>query len=419
MATDRNAEQAPLFSEAALIRHLADGIVEAGGTVVDPPAGKHGRRADLEFRWKGLRFVVELKAAQVNRIPILQALLSSALLESQRIAHDVGGHPLPVLGVELLSDRTLQALDEHMKFVAPEAEWGVIDLRGRRRFHGPKLRALDQEGRAQPRAPAAAKAGFDVFTDLGQWMAKVLLAPRVPQEMLAAPRERIRNARHLAQVSNVSEPTAARWVQHMKSEGFIEDSHDGLRLVRHRALLEAWKTVLARPRREHGARFLLPSGSASSHANFVVARYCFERIEGFNPDNPPTYPGALRWKTGPRACLGMFEAANAHGLARISGAPVHLYLESISHESAKTFDLARLRGAEHAEVTLVEPRFPEATFRGAVLSPRPGGSKVAVVDVIQSWLELGQHPARGREAAEDIERQLIGPWLLKADERGT
>ncbi len=418
MASNRSAQGGSPLGEADLIRELAQAIVEGGGTVVEVPLKRASHRPDMEFRWRGSRFVVELKAAQVSRIPILQALLSSAMLESQRIARDAGGRPLPVLGIDVLSDRTLRALDEHMAFVAPDAEWGVIDRRGRRRFHSAELSALNREGHAPPRAPAAAKAGFDLFTDLGQWMAKVLLARRLPPEMLASPRERIRNARHLAQLSAVSEPTAARWVQHMKSEGFIENSSDGLGLVRKRAFFEAWRAALARPCRELGARFLLPSRTVSDHLNFVVARYSFEHIKSFDPDHPAAYPGSLRWRDGVRACLGMFESASAHGLARVSGAPVHLYLESISEPSLKLFELMRSRNAERPEVTLVEPRFPEATFRGAVLSPRPDGSKVPVVDVLQSWLELGRHPARGREAAEDIERNVIGPWILK-DESGT
>ena len=51
-------------------------------------------------------------------------------------------------------------------------------------------------------------------------------------------------------------------------------------------------------------------------------------------------------------------------------------------------------------------RFPESTFRGAV---RRDG--VMLADVIQVWLDVLNHPTRGKEQAEHIFRKMLRPLV--------
>src|SRR6266542_4079636 len=67
------------------------------------------------------------------------------------------------------------------------------------------------ERRLRLRAPEAAAS--HLFSDLNQWMLKVLLAPRIPSDLLCAPRDDYRNPSQLAAASNVSVMSAFRFVR--------------------------------------------------------------------------------------------------------------------------------------------------------------------------------------------------------------
>ena len=55
------------------------------------------------------------------------------------------------------------------------------------------------------KAPAKSPSGpSHIFSDLNQWMLKVLLAPKIPERLLAAPRAEYRNVSELAGAANVS-----------------------------------------------------------------------------------------------------------------------------------------------------------------------------------------------------------------------
>lgn len=68
-----------------------------------------------------------------------------------------------------------------------------------------------------------------LFSDLNQWMLKVLLAPALPPEMLAAPRGEYRNASQLAEAAQISLMSAFRFLRQMKQEGFLDDDDEMLK----------------------------------------------------------------------------------------------------------------------------------------------------------------------------------------------
>ncbi|MCK6447827.1 MAG: hypothetical protein L6Q99_15655 [Planctomycetes bacterium] len=90
----------------------------------------------------------------------------------------------------------------------------------------------------------------------------------------------------------------------------------------------------------------------------------------------------------------------------MDGAPIHLYLEDVRDESLRRFGLERAP-ADQARVRVIEPRWPEALFRGVVLRQTRTGNFVPTADVVQTWLDVLDHPVRGSEQAGEIEREAF------------
>jgi len=59
------------------------------------------------------------------------------------------------------------------------------------------------------------------------------------------------------------------------------------------------------------------------------------------------------------------------------------------------------------DVYLWVPRNDESVFRGVVVK-----DGVPVSDILQIWLDVLQHPARGREQADLIWKKILAPALL-------
>jgi hypothetical protein len=64
-------------------------------------------------------------------------------------------------------------------------------------------------------------------------------------------------------------------------------------------------------------------------------------------------------------------------------------------------------GAEQKpDVYVRVPVFRESVFRAAVI--RDGAP---VADILQVWLDVGSHPARGQEQAEEIRHRVLAPII--------
>ena len=106
----------------------------------------------------------------------------------------------------------------------------------------------------------------------------------------------------------------------------------------------------------------------------------------------------------PRACLGLFAAAESLGFGFVHGVPPYFYLESLDREFLTRMGLSP-EGAEHKPDVYVRiPAFRESVFRAAVV--RDG---VPVADILQVWLDVSSHPARGEEQAEEIRHCVLAP----------
>jgi hypothetical protein len=374
----------------SLFEELGAAFREQGWVVRREPAGgPPGYKADFLFHRKGLRYVAELRVAREARRPELPALLADAFVRAQVGAQVHRARPLAIVGAPAISDEWAAELADHAGRFFDGAAWGLIDGRGRLELHGPGLEALRRLPKTLARSPARAESLPDVFSDLGQWMAKVLLAPSLPEKLLRAPRANVAGPTRLSQLAEVSIPSASRFLSRLEQLHFL-DRRDGVRLVQRAKVLADWRRAARFVRDDLRCRWLLPEGD--SQQQLVTA------LRSFMKEEAP--------QSG-RACLGLFAACERLGLGFVRGAPVHLYLEQVSEAALERLGLGLASPGEAVDVFVREPTFPEAVFRGAVQQ-----EGVRVADVVQCWLDVSDHPVRGAEQAEHLWRRVIKPQIV-------
>jgi hypothetical protein len=215
-----------------------------------------------------------------------------------------------------------------------------------------------------------------LFSDLNQWMLKVLLAAELPERLLSAPRGRYRNASELARAANVSVMSAFRFVQQLQHEGYLHESAGHLSLVRREDLFGRWQALSARSARELHMRFVLP-GDPRMQLRKVL------RNE--------------------KACLALFAAADALGLGFVEGVPPYVYLERLQSANLPAWKSLRVCGpGEPPDVIVRQAAAPQSVFRGAVRS-----EGMEACDVLQVWVDVAEHPSRGREQADLIRKRVL------------
>ena len=106
----------------------------------------------------------------------------------------------------------------------------------------------------------------------------------------------------------------------------------------------------------------------------------------------------------PRICLALFEAAEALGIGFVRGAKPYIYVERLNGDVVKDLGLSENAEEQDADIYVRLPGNRESVFRGVVEK-----SGLPVSDIIQVWLDVGQHPARGKEQADIIWRKILAP----------
>src|SRR3972149_707554 len=236
----------------ALEQRVADLFRRAGWKVRRQPS-VGGLRADLLAQRGEHSYVVEVKSAPEGRRDRLLPLLAQAILQArafvERSAEPVA--PLAIVGAKSVSEALVHDLERFVQEYAPDAAVGLVDMEGFQWFRGPGLDSSmnagrgPAEGRLRVRAPEGAVS--HLFSDLNQWMLKVLLAQGIPSDLLNAPRGEYRNASQLAAASNVSVMSAFRFVRQLRREGFLAESSSILGLVRLEELFRRWQAGRLRP----------------------------------------------------------------------------------------------------------------------------------------------------------------------------
>ena len=390
-------------NEAQLGRIVANLFREDGWKILEEPREKNVA-PDFLVSGHGKKLVIELKRASEGRKDRVIPLLSQAALEAVYYSRVMSGHPVPVaiVGANRIPDSVAEEAKQFIRERAPEVAIGVLDLEGLRLFAGHGLESLSSARRPQsdPRPPKVRAP--QLFSDLNQWMLKVLLAPRIPNAYLSAPRGRYQGASQLAEAAGVSVMSAFRFVEEFSKEGFLESGRGVLRLVRLKELMNRWVAASQRRVLEIPMRWVLHRGRKALGS----------ALRSYPSDQRRPSPDLINQLSSsrPRLCLGLFEAAEALGIGFVHGVKPYLYLERLNAEVVNDLGLSGEAEEKEADVFVRIPGNRESVFRGVV---RKDG--VPVSDILQVWLDVGQHPSRGKEQADLIWRKLLSSALESSE----
>ena len=377
--------------EAEYVELLGDLLRQEGWDVgSEPLLSDNG--ADLVISRGNQRYVVALKVSSEGRRDRLVALVSQAILQARAAARASNDHavPLAIIAAPLIARSAANGLTNFLAKFVPDAAVGIFDREGFRRFVGPGLETLVATPKRSARMDRLrVPDSANLFSDLNQWLLKVLLAPMIPEELLQAPRGSYRNASELAKAAGVSVMSAFRFVRQLEQEGFLDDDIESLRLVRRLDLMSRWRTAYLRPVRELPLRWVDP---VRDEIHLLSA------LRAYNRDSSP------RQRPAPRACLGLFKAAECLGFGPVPGIPPTIYMEHLDRRDLVSMELSP-QGAEYRPDIFVRvPIFRESIFRAAVIR---GGLPVA--DILQVWLDVSSPPARDEARAEEIRSRSLMP----------
>jgi hypothetical protein len=370
-------EKSPAIERGQRAKGLLANIFEQAGWRVDRQPKRHRSELDMIVRRPdGVVYAVEVKAAVEGRADRLLPLFSQAVLQS---LHGAGQNaaPLAVVAAPKISQSAAKQILNFAEQYAPNTAAGVIDFEGLRMFRGPHLEELNAEApRRSAMASKSPRVSGHLFTDLNQWMLKVLLAPEIPEELLSAPRGQYINASQLAEAAKVSMMSAFRFVEHLKSEGYLSESDSYLNLVRREDLFRRWQASAVRSVKEVPMRYLLKGDPRMQLRKLL---------------------------SNGRACLALFAAAEALKLGFVEGVPPHVYVERIRlSDPGQLKNLRPCEPGESPELILRQAPAPKSVFRGLVRA-----DSMAVCDVLQVWMDVSSHPSRGREQADLIRKRVL------------
>lgn len=374
------------YREAEL--SVAD-LFRSHGWRPDASIDRGGGGADLVLERDGQRFAVEVKALAEGRADRVLPLLSMAILQAKAHAREVGGaKPLAVLWVGHASPSLGNHLRSFAKNYAEGVPVGVVSENGFRHFVGHPFDELNAEPKSEHwRASRSSHQVVNLFSDLNQWMLKILLANEIPDTLLSAPRINVRSGAELADAAGASTMSVSRFLQQLRNEGFLDENSRGPRLVRRADLFERWRAAALRPAPELAVRFVLRAPVRQQLQDLIA-------------------------KQSPEACLGLFAAAEELKFGHVSGVPPHLLVPKLPLADDKKWRSVRpVAPGDAPDFILRQVAFPQSVFRGAV--HRDGW---AASDVIQTWLDVGSHPARGAEQADLIYAKFLRP-IVETDLR--
>jgi hypothetical protein len=378
-------------NETEYLEALGD-FLRQDGWKVESGASHPDKGADLVISRGVQRCVVILKVSSEGRRDRLVALLSQAILQARAAAgasHD-DAVPLAVVAAPLIAQGAAEELMNFQAKFVPNAAVGIFDREGFRRFVGPGLETLTATPkRSARREKLRVPDSANLFSDLNQWLLKVLLAPLIPEDLLNAPRGSYRNAPELAKAAEVSVMSSFRFVRQLEQEGFLDDDSESLRLVRRQDLMSRWRAAYLRPVRE------LPLCWDDSVKN---ERQLPAVLRAYNGESSP------RQRPAPRACLGLFSAAESLGFGITEGISPNFYLEHLDRAALVSMGLTP-KGAEYRpDLSVRVPIFRESIMRAAVI--RDG---LLIADILQVWLDVSAPPLSCEARAEEIRRRALMP----------
>lgn len=361
---------------------LTANLFQAHGWQVDSPHGLDAFSPDLIVRMGAQCYAIQVKALAEGRPDRVIPMLSQAILQAQAQARSLGAgkaKPLAVISVENASRSLSRQVALFVKNYAPAVAVGLISNNGLRYFIGAGLEDLNAEPE-EPRwygtAPSAQPA--NLFSDLNQWLLKVLLAPEIPEHLLQAPRQQYRSGAELAEAAEVSAMSVSRFLQQLRNEGYLDESSRNIALVRRQELFRRWRSAAMRPAPELPMRFLIRGNTQKQIRGLV------ESIQG-------------------ESCLALFLAAEALGLGHVSGVPSYIYVPKLPRPKDKNWRLLTPASEiDMPDLIVRQTLTPRSVFQGAVHQ-----GELIVSDIIQVWLDVVNHPSRGEEQADLIYEKAL------------
>lgn len=362
-------------------QYVADFFRSNNWSVEVPPDAPAS--ADLIIQRGKHRFIVEIKALSESRPDRVLPMLSMAILQARAAAEQSGNAlPLAIIYVPVASPSLARHMDSFAQKFAKDVPVGLISESGQQYFSGGALQELNRFPEEIRRSAAALLPQvINLFSDLNQWMLKLLLAWELPEGLLNAPRKKFRNGSDLAEAAQVSAMSASRFLQQLRSEGYLSDSSPHLKLVRREELFRRWAAATTRSYQEMPCRFLLRA-PVSQQLRGLLGRH---------PED---------------ACLGLFAAADELHIGHVSGVPPYVYVHKLPRVSSSDWPELMAYPTERPDLILRQAPFPRSTFRGAISQ-----NGLMVTDVIQIWLDVMQHPARGAEQATLIYKKFLLPII--------
>jgi len=376
-------------------RVVADAFRKAGLRVKrQVSAADHG--PDFVFEKDGRSYFIQLKASSEGRSDRLIPLLSQAILQARAYAHEGrSASQIAIVAAPRIPPSVADQLREFAKRYASGVGVGLIDAEGLRSFMGFGLEALDAKP-TRHRDTEVVRAPHlpDLFSDLNQWMLKIIIGQRLPETLITVPRDPIRNASQLADVAKVSVMSASRFVKHLSERGFLDTRDDVLQIVRLQELFDLWISANRDGADEIPAHWIIRKGP--------------DQLKSALKEYVAPHPSRKVIKSVPRCCLALFAAADALGYGFVHGVPPYVYLESVTLDAlGRLGRLAVDHSGRQPDVYIRQPANREAIFRALVL----GGDGIPVSDILQVWLDVSTHPARGKEQAREIQRRVLNQFL--------
>ncbi|EOH6072771.1 RpiR family transcriptional regulator [Burkholderia cenocepacia] len=326
---------------------------------------------------RGSTYLATAKTIAEGRPDRVVALFAQALLEARSSARRNQGRPAVLIWVKTASPSLVKRIQDFHDQHGDGEAFGLISDDGVQFLDFPGVsREVTVPGRqTSRRSTFAATSSRLVFSDRAQWMLKLLLAPEIPVTLLTAQREHYRTATDLARAAGVSTMTASRFVNALTQKGFLDRSSPYMKLVMRRKLAELWKAVYKNQSDPVPAKFLVPGPSR------LLTDKLLQRHQ--------------------QSLLGLFAAADALALGHVHGIPPYVYVEDMV-EASGWKELRSARAGEKPDILLQQIRFPQSIRNGAV---RRDG--VQVTDILQVWLDVSAHPARGAEQAAELEHGVL------------
>lgn len=276
---------------------LACFFEQAGAQYNEAELSPTGPVMDGEIIKDGVRYTVEVKSLSEGRPDRVIPLLSQAILQAQRYAAELKGtKPMAVLYVEQAPESMFKKVIDFMETYRPRAAIAIVTSEGlglvRWNDEGPcEIKSPERltpsnMTRRQGAGGTTPPKMFNLFSDLNQWMLKVLLAPDIREDLLNAPRNKYRSGSELANAAQCSQMSASRLLQHLRQERFLDEYTGELRVVRREELFKRWRAAAMRSSPEIPMRFTIRAGVQQQLKELLQS----DRVQ---------------------TCLGLFSAADA------------------------------------------------------------------------------------------------------------